>query len=91
MIDVCDMALADAVDLLQSKKETLERLAERRVSKQVKAYKKLDNVDERLRYVKAEEDNLSQFWRDVELNHAIAELEDVAKMLGVALAVNSTG
>jgi hypothetical protein len=81
MICVEELAFTDAIDALHQEKNKLEKLAETKVRKQVAANKKLDNVDERLRYIRNEEDNLSQFWRDIELQHAIAELEDVARML----------
>jgi prefoldin subunit 5 len=79
--EVATMAFPDAIDFLHREKDELEKLAETKVSKQVKANRVLDDVDERLRYIRKEEDNLSQFWRDIELQHAIAELEDVARML----------
>jgi hypothetical protein len=81
MICVEELAFPEAIEALHVEKEKLEKLAESNVSKQVQANKKLDNVDERLRYILKEEDNLTQFWRDIELQHAIAELEDVARML----------
>lgn len=81
MEEVATLAFTDAINVLHQEKDRLEKLAETKKHKQVKVNKKLDNVDERLRYICKEEDNLSQFWRDIELQHAIAELEDVARMM----------
>jgi hypothetical protein len=82
MDNVLEMAFADAVEALQTKKDRLEALLEQHPAVQVKGNKILDNVDERLRYAVQEEDNLSQFWKEIELSAAISDLEEVAELMG---------